>query len=92
MWRGRESFCVRVSGNGKTGMKQDRIFLSLSCLCLPRLQIQCPGVPTQGKCGEKNQQIIKNHGYFKSPYLGNKFRAKIRTFHRKKKTAKLRSV
>lgn len=34
----------------------------------------------------------KKSGYFKSPYLGNKFRAKIRTFHRKKKNAKLRSV
>lgn len=70
MWRGRKSFCMRVSGNGKTGMKQDRIFLSLSCLCLPRLQIQCPGVPKQGRCGEIKQQIIKNLDIFNPLILG----------------------
>lgn len=44
MWRGRKSFCMRVSGNGKTGMKQDRIFLSLSCLACPgcKFSVQLP--------------------------------------------------
>lgn len=44
MWRGRKSFCVRVSGNGKTGVKQDRIFLSLSCLACPgcKFGVQLP--------------------------------------------------
>lgn len=48
MWRGRKSSCTRVSGNGKMGMKQDRIFLSLSRLACPGCKFSVQVPPNKG--------------------------------------------